>query len=108
MKFVWLGKTRKPSLRQLAAQPVARGDDFFEIRAVISQIVQRRLGGHLAEAVHVVAVADFVQRGDEFRMADEIADALEAQRIRLRKRPRHEHVRIFQRQPQAFSSAKST
>ena len=87
-------------LRQFAAQPFARGDDFFEIRPVIRQIVQRGFGGNLAQAVHIVTVANLVQRRDEVAMSDKIADPLEAQRIRLGKRPRHEHVRIFQRQLQ--------
>src|SRR5207247_1669360 len=54
---------------------------------------------HLAEAVDVVTVADFVERGDDFGMADEIPDALETERISLRERARDDDLRIFQREP---------
>jgi len=66
--------------------------------AVIRQVPQRGRRGHLAETVHVVTVPDFVQRGDQVAVTDEIADPLEAERVCLGKGSCHQDVRIFQRQ----------
>ena len=79
-----------------------------EVGPVVGQVVQCRQRGDLAQAVDVVAVADLVERGDEVRVADAIADALEAKRIGLREGPRDQHMRVFQREARAFSRAKST
>jgi len=51
---------------------------FLKFAPVEFQIVQRRGGGDLAEAVHIVAVADLVQRGDECGMTDKITHAAES------------------------------
>src|SRR5260370_29200557 len=79
---------------EFMAECFARGDDSAEVRPVIGQALQRRQGRDLAEAVDVVAIADFVERGDEFRMADEVSDTLEAKRVGLRESPRDDHVWI--------------
>ena len=101
-------KNPETELRQFAAQPLARGDDLFEIRAVKLQIAQRRFRRDLAEAVHVVAVADFVQRGDEFRVPDEIADALEHSEYALENVRATMTCGYFSASFSAFSFAKST
>ncbi|OQB89514.1 MAG: hypothetical protein BWX84_02380 [Verrucomicrobia bacterium ADurb.Bin118] len=85
---------------QFFRQPVARGGDFAEVRLVIIQVVQGRLGGDLAQPVHAVTVAERVQRRDQFRMTDEITDPLEAERIGFGEGTGHDDVGMFQRQTQ--------
>ena len=82
----------KPQPGQFVRQMSAGGDDAFEIRAVIRQVAQRGKGGDLAEAVDVVAVANFVQGGDEIRLPDAVADALLAQRVGLGKGARDQDI----------------
>ena len=69
-----------------------------KLAPVIGQVGERRQRGDLAQAVDVVAVADFLQRGDQFGMAGKIADALKTKRIGLGKSARHQDVRKFQRE----------
>ena len=72
------GENLKSTLAELAAQLFARGDNPFEVGSVKRQVRQSRQGGNLAKAIDVVAVADFLQRSNEFRVTDEISDPLKA------------------------------
>ena len=45
------------------------------------QVIQCGGGGNLGDAIHVVAVANFMQRGDKGWMARHVADAEKAERI---------------------------
>src|SRR5437016_3936367 len=88
------GKNFEAEGVQLAAELVTSGNNLAKIRAIIRQIIQGRERGDLAEAVDVVAVADFVERGNEFGMAHEIPDSLQAERVSFGKRAGDQHVRI--------------
>ena len=66
---------------KLLAKLAAGGDDLLEVGPVVGQVVKRGARRDLAQAVDIVAVADLVECGDEFRVADEVADALKAKRI---------------------------
>jgi len=72
------GKDLKPEPFEFAAEALTGRDDSFEVRAVIWKVVERGESGDLAEAIDIVAVADFVQRRDQIRVTNEIADALKA------------------------------
>src|SRR5262245_35737871 len=85
---------------QFLTQILPGRNDLAEIRAVILQIGERRLGGNLAQAVDIVAIANLLQRRDQFGMADEISDALEAERVSLGERARNQDLRMFQRERQ--------
>src|SRR5439155_1742005 len=87
------GKNFKTKFAQRLGELVPRCDNFFEVRSVISQVLQSRQGGDLAQAIDVVAVAKFIQSGDQFARADKIAHPLKAEGVGLRKCSRESHVR---------------
>ena len=70
------------------------------------QLVQGCQGGDLAKAVDVVAVANFIERSDQLRLAYEVADALKAKRVSLRECAGGEHVRMLQRQAERILGGK--
>ena len=84
-KLVWLGQTSKPSRRSVRGDPFAGAEDALEIAAIIGEVVERGDSGDLPEAIDIVAVADLVQGSDESGVADEVTDALEAERVSLGK-----------------------
>src|SRR5438093_11959578 len=93
-------KNLEAEFAKLATKLLPCGDDFPEVRSVIGQTIERRQRADLAEAVDVVAVAHFVERGNELAMPDEISDALEAKGIGLREGPCNQHVWMLQAQRQ--------
>src|SRR5213596_2861035 len=63
-------------------------------------MLQGSRGGDLSEAIDVIAVTNFVKRGNERRCADEISNALKAQRISFRKGASDQDMLVCEREPQ--------
>ena len=69
----------KTEQRQFARSSFPRLYKPLKIYPVIGQVSERRQRSHLTEAIDIVTVANFVERGDKFRMTDKVADPLEAE-----------------------------
>ena len=71
----------KSELRQRSGELISFLGDGLKVFAVVGKVIQGGKGGDLGQSVDVVAVADFVKRGNEGFGANEVADSLETQGV---------------------------
>src|SRR5437773_2166447 len=66
---------------QFGGRAFASGDHAFKVFPIIRQVIQCGGGRNLCDAIDIIAIANFMQRGDEGWVADHVADAQKAERI---------------------------
>lgn len=88
----------KAKLRQRASELVSFPDNGLKVFAVVGKVIQGSESGDLGQSVDVVAVANFVKRGNERLRTNEVADSLETQRVGFGECARNDDVAEFRRE----------
>src|SRR5438445_283584 len=73
------GQDTKLKFAQFIGQPGARCFDALKVCLVVRQRMKSGFRRDLAETVHVVTVADLIQRSDQLRRPDKISHTLETE-----------------------------